>query len=217
MPFKRSKKVKSPPFSAQGGDAPAPGELAALRVGNAPEVDVRIVSVTDEAAAVRVIGSRALGAGPAVMDYTSRLGLCRAKGRVTPAEGQPDHLLFHPDGEVERRQRRSYARVETTQPVTLVLADRSAPAIGTYTVNVSGSGVLLAGPGNLREGQRVELALKLDDGYEGAVLAGGRVSRTTPEGYRGVCIEQISDADRDRLVRFVFARERVVRQAESGR
>ena len=217
MAFKRSKKAKSQPFCAQSGDAPHAGDLAALRVGNAPELDVRIVSVTDDAAVVRVIGSRSLSPGKAVMDYTSALGLCRAKGRVTPAEGEADHLLFQPEGEVERRQRRSYARVETTQPVTLVLADGSAPAIGTYTVNISGSGVLLAGPGNLREGQRVELALKLDDDGEGPVVARGRVSRTTVEGYRGVHIDEISDKHRDRLVRFVFKRERVARQTETGR
>jgi len=216
MPFKRSKKAKAQ-FAPHGGDAPAPGELAALRVGNAPEVDVRIVSVTDDAAVIRIIGSRKLSPGPAVMDYTSLLGLCRAKGRVLPAEGDADHLLFEPEGEIERRQRRSYARVDTTQPVTLVLADGSAPAIGTYTVNISGSGVLLAGPGNLREGQEVELALKLDDDGEGPLVARGRVTRTTIEGYRGVRIEDISDHHRDRLVRFVFKRERAARQAESGR
>jgi len=216
MPFKRSKKAKAQ-FAPHGGDAPAAGELAAMRVGNAPEVDVRIVSVTDDAAVVRIIGSRTLSPGSAVMDYTSVLGLCRARGHVTPAEGEADHLLFQPEGEIERRQRRSFARVETTQPVTLVLADRSAPAIGTYTVNISGSGVLLAGPGNLREGQEVELALKLDDDGEGPVIAGGHVTRTTVEGYRGVQIDEISDHHRDRLVRFVFARERAVRQAETGR
>jgi c-di-GMP-binding flagellar brake protein YcgR len=72
---------------------------------------------------------------------------------------------------------------------------------------VSGSGFLLAGPDDLDEGERVALSVHLGDDEPPLEIA-GEVVRITGNGHRGVHITEIPEPDRERLVHYVFERQR---------
>ncbi|MBX5469451.1 MAG: PilZ domain-containing protein [Thermoleophilaceae bacterium] len=117
-------------------------------------------------------------------------------------------------GEPRLVQRRDYARVDAYIPVT-VSRGEGGELRHTNTLNVSGSGVLLAGPEDLEVGDELWLAIQIAEG-DPPIEARGRVMRVTEEGYKGVRIESISERDQDRLVALVFERQRRERQVRNS-
>ena len=91
--------------------------------------------------------------------------------------------------------------------------------IQSFTVDVSGGGLLLAGPDTLAIGDELEFSLTITPGVT-PVSGRGRVVRVDPQGRRAVEFESISDLDRRRLVRFIFECQRTERRRgleEDGR
>jgi hypothetical protein len=139
-----------------------------------------------------------------VVEMTDVRGLHRLTGTLDPNQRESDLVTLRWQ-EVENIQRRDFVRVETTCIVEVRRQGRDP--IPTFTVNVSGSGFLLAGPDDLQEGDQIELTVRLGEGYA-PLQAGAEVVRVTGDGHRGVRITAIDDIDRERLVHYVFERQR---------
>ena len=138
------------------------------------------------------------------VESTDVRGLHRVTGTLDPNQREPDLVTLRWQ-EVQDIQRRQFVRVETACIVEVRRQGRDP--IPTYTVNVSGSGFLLAGPDDLEEGDEVELTVRLGEGHEPLEVTAD-VVRITADGHRGVHITRIEDADRERLIHFVFECQR---------
>ena len=124
--------------------------------------------------------------------------------------GRSDELR-EPDV-TERQQQREYVRAPASRPVHMTLADRSV-SFDTYSIDLSGGGLLLAGPCALSLGERICFSLTAVEDRP-AISGTGSVLRIGPGGECAIEIEQISDGDRRRLVRFVFECQRLERRRE---
>jgi c-di-GMP-binding flagellar brake protein YcgR len=127
------------------------------------------------------------------------VGTLRQQGREVDAA----RLDFDQGPEVI--QRRQFVRIETSTTVTLTRADGTKEK--TFTLNLSGAGLLLGGPADLAMDDAVKVDIDVGEG-EVPIHARGRVVRETSEGHKGVRIEMIEEGDRERLIHFVFERQR---------
>jgi c-di-GMP-binding flagellar brake protein YcgR len=149
------------------------------------------------------------------LEYTAVRGLYRRLGTVRFDIGGVETIRFVAEGEAELVQRRGYARVDVTVPVTVKPGGVDQP-FEVESVNLSGSGALLARPPlgapPLDEGTRISLEISISDDEE-PIEATGTVLRTLDDGSKGLHFDYITDGHRDRLVRFLFERQRLMRQA----
>jgi len=149
---------------------------------------------------------------PTRIEFAGGRGLVRLEGRGTVEAN--DLVRFHLDGAIEVLQRRDFVRVHVVRPLALapVAADGAAgPWIDTLTANVSGNGLLAAGPETLVLGDRVRFRLHAVEG-EPPIEGRGHVARICDGGHRALAIEELDGDGRRRLVRFIFECERVARQ-----
>ena len=96
-----------------------------------------------------------------VLEFTAPNGRVRLQGEITmdnPAD--PDMLRIEAPRAVEVIQDREYVRIDVARPVN-VRSRREQLEVETYTVDVSGGGMLLAGPDTLRIGDEVQFDLAL--------------------------------------------------------
>ncbi|HXC46009.1 MAG TPA: PilZ domain-containing protein [Solirubrobacteraceae bacterium] len=107
-------------------------------------------------------------------------------------------------------QKREYVRLRSDRPV-LVYMGKDRRQVQTYAVELSGGGLLLAGPHVLEIDEEVEFKLTLAQDRE-PIVGIGRVVRTDSRGRRAITFSQMSDGNRRRLVRFIFERERAERR-----
>ena len=143
---------------------------------------------------------------PVLLEYSSAQGLVRMHGEARLE--QRDLIRFSPAQPPEVLQRREFVRIDAPQPVELT--DPVGTPIATHAVDISGGGMLLRGLEQLDEGQM--LRFRLDLGGEEAPLEGrARVVRIDEEGHRGLVFEAISSSERQRLIHFIFDRQRVAR------
>jgi hypothetical protein len=142
---------------------------------------------------------------PLSLEYASAQGLVRFQGRGVLEER--DLVSFEVATEPEVLQRRDFVRVEAVQPVVLVTEDGNV-LMDTHALDISGGGMLLTGPETLEVGAVVRFSLRL--GAAGASVDGlARVVRPGEMGRRALVFEHISAADRQRLIHFIFERQRV--------
>jgi len=90
---------------------------------------------------------------------------------------------------------------------------RDRMPIQSYAVDLSGGGLLLAGPDVLEIDEEIEFQLTLSSGsppMEGV----GTVVRSDVQGRRAIAFTVLSDANRRRLVRFIFNVQRAERRRE---
>jgi c-di-GMP-binding flagellar brake protein YcgR len=147
-----------------------------------------------------------------VVEYAGARGLVRLEGRGTVATY--DLIRFRLEGAVDVVQRRDFVRVRVVRPLQLAhvgVDDAVGEWTESMTVNVSGNGLLAAGPETLRIGDAVAFRVALNDG-DTPVEGRGRVARLGDDGQRGIAIEEIDRDARRHLVRFVFEQERIARQ-----
>jgi len=111
---------------------------------------------------------------------------------------------------VEVLQEREYVRIKSARPV-LVYSSHDSNQVQSFTVDVSGGGLLLAGPDTLQPGEEVKFRLTLTPGVL-PVTGSGTVVRTDGQGRKAVVFKSISDLDRRRLVRFIFECQRAERR-----
>ena len=177
------------------------------RVSRVTQAEIAVVLMLDTRRAL------ALGdASPMWVEYPAPRGLVRLEGNGSVVAH--DLVHFHHEGAVDVVQRRDFVRVRVVRPLALArVEDGEEPSewIDTLTVNVSGNGLLAAGPDTLAVGESVAFRLKPAEG-EMPIEGRGRVARIGDGGQRGIAIEQIGRDARRLLVRFVFEQERIARQ-----
>ncbi len=103
-------------------------------------------------------------------------------------------------------QRREFVRVGAAQPVVLISDDDSSVLSG-HAIEVSGGGMLLAGSEALELDASVRFTLNLGNGSD-PINGRGRIVRVEGSGRRALVFDDISQGDRQRLVHFVFERQR---------
>jgi hypothetical protein len=147
-------------------------------------------------------GVKAEPVEPALLEYSSGQGLVRLRGEA--ALEQRDLIRFRPEEPAEVLQRREFVRIDSPQPVVVDGAQR------THAVDISGGGMLLRGLEHLVEGQRVRFSLELSDS-EPPIQGGARVVRAGREGQRGLVFDAILPGERQRLIHFIFEKQRIAR------
>jgi PilZ domain len=143
-------------------------------------------------------------AEPLMLEYVSPRGLVRFRGEAVLQER--DLVRFDVSAEPEITQRREFVRVPAAQDVVLA----GTPGTGstaTYAIDISGGGMLLSAAKHLELDALVRFTLNL--GAAQPEISGlARVVRADAQGRRALVFEQISADDRQRLIHFVFARQR---------
>jgi hypothetical protein len=153
---------------------------------------------------------RITGAQDAVIEFAAPRGIYRVVGIARDLAGDGLTLHFHQELDPALIQRREFARADAIVPVRIWPSEGYGEPVETNTLNLSGNGMLLNGVEMLRPGDGFRYELDLPD--EGEPIEGhGRVAREGPRGQRGCAFETITDGDRERVVRFVFERQRLER------
>ena len=140
------------------------------------------------------------------IDVTTNRGLLHVDARVS-AVRDGDVLDLEVAGDREVIQRRGYARVDAVLEVA-VAPEGAATKVAAVVVNISGSGAVVSRLDHLEPGERVDMELQLGGG-EPPVMITGRVVRETGANLRAVHFEELARADRERIVHFVFERQRL--------
>ena len=147
---------------------------------------------------------------PVSVEFTNTRGVCRIAGTAHVAGGELA-LRVDATGTIELIQRRDYVRVEAFVPVTYQPAGTDGWTATAYTLDVSGGGFQIAAAEGLRLGDMMSFTLELGEG-EDPVTAVAGVVREGGDGAFGMRFVEILERDRQRLVRWVFTRERLARQ-----
>ena len=149
-----------------------------------------------------------LAGGNLSIQYTNRRGVCRIDGAAHRAKGVTMLRVDH-TSKVQLIQRREFVRVDAILPVTYRPVGMTGWTAETTTINVSGGGFMISGREGLRMDQIMEFTITLDgEGKEaGPIDVVGQVVREMPGGL-GISITQLDERERERLIRWVFARER---------
>jgi hypothetical protein len=187
------------------------GQRVQLRIGDLPEMDARIEELGDTYAIIGLFKApepslAEIGEIEGVIEATSTRGLARVVGTMRQHANEDDAVHFAFDQGPEVIQRRQFVRIETTTPVTVTREDGSK--VKTHSLNLSGAGLLVGGPADLTMDEPVKVDIDVGQG-EVPIHAKGRVVRETREGHRGIRIEMIEEGDRERLIHFVFERQRL--------
>ena len=136
--------------------------------------------------------------------------MCRLLGRAKATAGG-SALRVDSTGVIELIQRRDYVRVEAFVPVTYHPDGPDGWTATAHTLDVSGGGFQVAEAEGLRLGDMRRFTLELGEG-EDPLQSVAEAVREAGEGCYGMRFVEILERDRQRLVRWVFARERLARQ-----
>lgn len=195
---------------------PEVGQDVYLTVGDLGSMNARVVNA-NENHYLLTLPSDVRHAGPefagreASMQFSARRGVLRIGG-VIPEKGFiGDRLRFEAGGESELIQRRDFVRIDAVVSVQYRPRGELSPLRDAHALNLSGGGFLLAPPHEVRLGVRLRYWLSLGEDGE-PVTALGTAVRQTESGGMGIRFDDIDEEDRQRLVRWVFARERLSRQ-----
>jgi PilZ domain len=188
----------------------ASGEHWPVRVEGPEGGDLMLVLLVDPGKAEDAPGrppAEGDCADPLTLEFTSEFGVARFAGKAVLEER--DMVRFTVDEAPEVVQRREFVRVEAPQPVVIAVAG-SATIGSAYSVDVSGGGMLLSGPETLQLDDKIRFRLHLSAGAP-PIKGRGRVVRVAGGGQRALVFEQISKQDRERLIHFIFDRQREAR------
>jgi hypothetical protein len=142
-----------------------------------------------------------------VLEFHSARGRIRLHGIFAVDDpSDPDLLRMKEPRSVEVQQQRNYVRIQAARPV-IVYGTGSTGQYESFTVDVSGGGLLLAGPDTLELGEEVMFRVSIKQGQI-PISGTGRIVRVDGQGRRAMAFEKISDLDRRRLVRFIFELQR---------
>jgi len=153
-----------------------------------------------------------LAGGNVAIQYTNRRGVCRIDGVGHKCSDAAVLRVDH-KGKVQLIQRREFVRVDAMLRVTYEPLGPSGWTAETTTLNVSGGGFMISGREGLRIDEVMPFTVELDGETRdaGPLSMLGRVVRETNGGL-GVLVENIDERERERLIRWVFGRERINRQ-----
>jgi hypothetical protein len=147
----------------------------------------------------------------AELEYTSRRGLIKLHGDAVFEDRSL--IRFRPHGDAEVLQRRDFVRVHTPHAVTVDSGDEGRRHV--HTIDLSGGGMLLGDDETLEVDQTIRFAITTVTN-ELPIEGLARVVRIREDGKRALMFEQISEHDRQRLIRFVFECMRTARARTRG-
>lgn len=139
---------------------------------------------------------------------------------TAPPQAGPGAYTARLTGAPRRLQRRDAVRVPVNVLVQARLGEDDAH-IGAITENLSAGGALLRSPHAVEVGAELKLSVQCG-GDAGTLELGGRVVRcdrqtVTDRPWRvAVAFHDLPSGDEDRLVRFLFERQRELRRRQSG-
>lgn len=192
---------------------PVVNKQATLSIPGLEELQARVASVAEEHTDLLLLqrpraGTNELERAQAFLDYMTDEGVWRTIGTVRLIDGQGSQTVrFEPRGRVQLLQRRAYVRTECIAMCVVMAPDR--PPCKCLTLNLSGGGMLLRGLTGVDAGAVVPFDLRLDL-LPARIQGTMDVIRFTPENFVGVQFAEISEDDRDKLVRFAYTRERKI-------
>jgi hypothetical protein len=141
---------------------------------------------------------------PLVLEYVSPRGVVRFEGQAVLQER--DLVRFEVSTAPEVTQRREFVRVPALQSV--ILGDEvGSVRIDGKAIDLSGGGMLLGGGDRLELDSVVRFRLSLGAGTPD-IEGRARVVRADDEGRRALVFEEIDPDERQRLIHFVFERQR---------
>lgn len=175
------------------------------------ELPARVrISDDGRATALLLNHGHALESGSTVtLDLPTPRGLLHVDAQVTEA-GADQVVELDFAGEPELIQRRDNVRVAAFVPILIEGPPPGAPPIDTRTLDIGGGGALVAHLGRFDIGQVVNVTMHYSDAAA-PISTQATVVRDAGENRRGLRFEGMGAKDRDRLVRFVFERERMAR------
>lgn len=186
---------------------PTSGVPGQLTLPDGPSLGVSISMRGDDMLLVLLVNPGPLldrNEGELVLESITSRGLVRLRGTVEHIE--QDLVRFEPFDDPEVIQRREFVRVIAPQRVTL--DDLAGLVVNTHSVNISGGGMLVS-PSQPAPAIKTSLQFSLDLGPRQAPVTGiGTVVRAEEDDQLGIVFTEISDLDRDRLIRFIFDRQR---------
>ena len=190
---------------------PLAGAFGRLLRGPGQDIAVEVIWQSGTRLTLSVLAKGATFAFPAleelVLECSSSRGMTRLAGHVTLAgDGRLD---FSVHDVIEVEQRRRFVRVRVSRPVRVArTADGSVS--DTFALDLSGGGLLLAGPDRFQPGEHVSFRLRLESGGE-PIEGYARVVRVAGSGNPALTFDSIKPADRERLIHFIFDCERRAR------
>ena len=207
--------------------APAPlnlpvGQKVSVRLQYVGALPATVEAVTPTALTVALAVPDArinrLGGSDVAVEATSARGIQRFGGRLV-LRGRSDVFDIEVGGDMERIQRREWARVGSVIPIRVELIDEPDIEVGngeTQTLNLSGGGVLIRDPWRLPLGvdARVEITI---EATQPPVRALARVVRDAGPERKGLRFDDIEPQDSERLMRYVRERERAELRMARGR
>jgi hypothetical protein len=193
------------------------GQLVTLMIGDLAGMDARIEAITENHAVVGLFREpvpplKDIGPIQGIIEAVGPRGLTRLVGTLTQHGREVDAAKLEFDQGPEVIQRRQFVRIETITTVTLTREDGTKEQ--HTTLNLSGAGLLVGASPNLTMEEPVKLDIDVGE-EETPVHARGRVVRETADGLKGIRIEMIEEGDRERLIHFVFERQRTQAHVKS--
>jgi hypothetical protein len=141
------------------------------------------------------------------IDIATSRGLLHVDALVSGVrDGELLDLEIADDGELV--QRREFARVDAVLEVSVASPPGGTQKIAAAAVNISGSGAVVSRLGGMAIGAPVSLTLRLGPA-EPPIVISGRIVREFGEHLRAIHFEQLHQSDRERIVRYVFERQRL--------
>lgn len=140
--------------------------------------------------------------GAATLHFVNRRGLLCLTGRLAQESGRI--ARFRPDGPPTLVQRREAVRVDLLAPVRcLDFADATG-----HVLDIGAAGFLMHMRARLAIGQVLRFALELPDAADPLEIT-GEICRRAGGDTWGVAMRGLSAREEDRLVRLIFARQRL--------
>ncbi len=143
-----------------------------------------------------------------VLEYAGASGRVRLTG-TAPIEDpkEPDVLRLDALRAVEVLQEREFVRIRAARPVRLFVGKELQP-IETFTIDVSGGGLLLAGPETLRIGEQLRFQLTVTQGERADHRRREGRTQRRQRSPRGRASRRSATPTARRLVRFIFECQR---------
>jgi PilZ domain len=198
--------------TSQSGESARHAAIGTLFAGDGLSVPVSITQRSEDILLVILEGGDEFTSGSLVgliLESTGGRGVLRTQGAAEQIE--PNLLRFVIDESPDMVQRREFVRVTVAKRVVLEDEEGEVFTEG-LTVDISGGGMLV----NVRKPEAVpddqeiyfSLYLGLTD-YDDQVSGLASIVRRHADGRIGLGYKDISRRDQERLIRFVFERQRV--------
>ena len=193
----------------------ARGQTVQLELGRHGRWTARVEAVMPDRIAVAALARLPLGGAelagtPADVAVTTPRGIVRTQAVILAAD-RAGLLELQITEELAIDQRREHVRIAASLPGVVAPRTEAHAPLHTFTLDVSGGGLLVAGAGPAEIGTVVDLTLKLPE--RDPLRSEARIARRTAGGHDGLVFHAIAEPEREELVRWIFERQRLERAA----